>query len=70
MKWGHLRHKAWIRLLNWPLLCWSEEEVKAAISGFGELWEVDEASSGAANFSHYRALVRCLDTSLIPKSLG
>ncbi len=65
-KCGHLRHKAWIRLRNWPLLCWSELEVKAAVSGFGELWEVDEHSSGADNVAYYRARVRCQDARLIP----
>ncbi len=69
LKRGHLRHKAWIRLLNWPLLCWSEAEVKEAVSGFGELWEVDECSSGTANLSFFRALIRCQDASLIPKYL-
>nr|CAD1831266.1 unnamed protein product [Ananas comosus var. bracteatus] len=36
---GHLHHMVWIRLCHWPILCWSSEDVKAAISGFGELWE-------------------------------
>nr|CAD1829324.1 unnamed protein product [Ananas comosus var. bracteatus] len=43
---GHLKHMAWIRLLHWPILCWNCEDVKAAISGFGELWEVDTRSEG------------------------
>ncbi len=51
---GLLRHKAWIRLRNWP--CWSEAEVKAAISDFGELWEVDALSSGVANVTFFGPL--------------
>nr|CAD1816993.1 unnamed protein product [Ananas comosus var. bracteatus] len=27
---GFLHHKAWICLLNWPILCWNEEDVKEA----------------------------------------
>ncbi len=66
---GFLRHKVWIRLINWPVLCWSEAEVEAAVSGFGELWEVDERSSGLAEVSYYRALVRCQDESFIPDAI-
>ncbi len=65
---GHLRHKAWIRLHNWPVLSWSEAEVKAAVSGFGELWEVDDLNSGVANVAYFRALVRCQDALRIPES--
>ncbi len=42
---GRLLHKAWIRLVNWPILCWNEGDVKAAVSSFGELWECDERRS-------------------------
>nr|CAD1840722.1 unnamed protein product [Ananas comosus var. bracteatus] len=38
---GYLRHKVWIRLHNWPILCWNEEDVKAVVCEFGELWDVD-----------------------------
>ncbi len=67
---GHLRHMAWIRLINWPILCWSEEEVKAAVSGFGELWEVDDRSSGLLDVSCFRVRVRCRDVMCIPEVLS
>ncbi len=38
---GRLGHKVWIHLINWPLLCWHEDDVKAAVASFGELWEID-----------------------------
>ncbi len=40
---GHLLHKVWIRLHHWPILCWNKEDVLAAVSGFSEVWEIDEA---------------------------
>nr|CAD1836440.1 unnamed protein product [Ananas comosus var. bracteatus] len=36
---GHL-HKAWIRLHHWPILYWNEKDIKVAVSGFGELWDI------------------------------
>ncbi len=66
---GHLKHKAWIRLRNWPLLYWNEADVKAAVSGLGELWEVDELSREAANVEYFRLLLRCQDALLIPEKL-
>ncbi len=66
---GHLRHKVWIRLRNWPILCWSTEEVAAAISAFGELWEVDDRCSSLADVSSFRVLIRCRDAGMIPASL-
>nr|CAD1838382.1 unnamed protein product [Ananas comosus var. bracteatus] len=66
---GHLRCKAWIRLLHWPILCWNEEDVKAATSGFGKLWHVDRLSESRTNVSFFRALVRCPDVHSIPEAL-
>ncbi len=66
---GHLRQKVWIRLRNWPILCWSSEEVAAAVSAFGELWEVDERSSSLADVSSFRALIRYRDAGMIPASI-
>ncbi len=66
---GRLRHKAWIRLLNWPVLCWHEEDVQAAVAGFGELWEVDPASSELRDLSCFRVQVRCQHVRIIPKRL-
>nr|CAD1828058.1 unnamed protein product [Ananas comosus var. bracteatus] len=56
---GHLRHKAWIRLHHWPILCWNEEDVKAAVSGFGELWDIDPLSENQADVSFFRVRIRC-----------
>ncbi len=67
---GHLRHKVRIRLLNWPIICWSVEEVTAAVSGFGELWEADERSTGLDDVSCFRVLVRCRDVDRVPEALS
>nr|CAD1820598.1 unnamed protein product [Ananas comosus var. bracteatus] len=66
---GHLHHKAWIRLLHWPILCWNEEDVKAAVSGFGELWEVDPLSERRDDVSFFRARIRCQSVHRIPEIL-
>nr|CAD1819927.1 unnamed protein product [Ananas comosus var. bracteatus] len=66
---GYLSCKAWIRLCDWPILCWNKEDVKAAVSGFGELWEVDEASELCENVSFFRVKVRCQCVDIIPESL-
>ncbi len=44
--------------------------MKAVVSGFAELWEVDELSNGLAEVSYFRALVRCQDVHLIPEALS
>ncbi len=67
---GRLQHKAWIRLHNWPILCWNEEDVKAAIRGFRELWEVDPLSSEHLDVSYFRVNIRCLDISELPEILN
>nr|CAD1834397.1 unnamed protein product [Ananas comosus var. bracteatus] len=54
---GHLRHKAWIRLHHWPILCWNEEDVKAAVSDFGELWDIDPLSESQADLNRGRKLI-------------
>uniref|UniRef100_A0A6V7QQM9 DUF4283 domain-containing protein n=1 Tax=Ananas comosus var. bracteatus TaxID=296719 RepID=A0A6V7QQM9_ANACO len=66
---GFLRHKVWIKLLNWPILSWNKEDVKAAVSSFGELWDVDLHSEQLSNVSFFCILVRCPYVSSIPKSL-
>nr|CAD1837081.1 unnamed protein product [Ananas comosus var. bracteatus] len=66
---GYLRHKAWIRLHNWPILTWNVEDVKAAVSSFGELWDVDTHSEQHSNVSFFRVLVRCQHANSIPESL-
>ncbi len=65
-----LCHKAWIRLINWPIHCWSEAEVTAAVSGFRELWEIDDLSLGMEDVSAFRVLVRCRDVNCIPEVLN
>ncbi len=67
---GHLRHKVWLRLRGWPILCWNREDVKATVSGFGELWEVDDDTTDLADVSCYRVLVRCGDVSAVPATLS
>nr|CAD1826001.1 unnamed protein product [Ananas comosus var. bracteatus] len=66
---GHLRHKAWIRLHHWPILCWNEEDVKAAVSGFGELWDIDPLSENQADVSFFRARIRCQHVQVIPEAI-
>lgn len=66
---GHLQHKAWIKLHHWPILCWNEEDVKAAISGFGALWEVDSRSENWLEVSFFRVLIRCQNVGLIHEVL-
>nr|CAD1817044.1 unnamed protein product [Ananas comosus var. bracteatus] len=58
-----------IRLLNWSILCWNEEDVKAAVSGFGELWEVDGPSDRHTNVSFFRLMIRYQDVLLIPEAI-
>ncbi len=67
---GHLHHKAWLRLVGWPLLCWSEGDVQAAVSCFGELCDVDEESTAMSGISSFRVQVRCSDVSAIPSALA
>ncbi len=43
--------------------------MKAAINSFGELWEVDSASSGHSNVSFFRVNIRCQDVRGVPESL-
>ncbi len=66
---GQLRHKVWLRLVGWPIFCWSTAEIRAAVSGFGELWTIDEPSLNLVDVSSLRALVRCSDVERIPGSL-
>ncbi len=44
--------------------------MKAAVAGFGELWEVDSASSGLQVVSFYRVQVRYQHFRVIPRSLS
>ncbi len=66
---GHLRHKVWLRLRNWPLACWTLSEVTAAVAGFGEVWDADERSTGLLDVSHFRVQVRCGHVEQVPESL-
>nr|CAD1831501.1 unnamed protein product [Ananas comosus var. bracteatus] len=66
---GHLQYKAWIRLHHWPILCWNKEDVKAAVSGFGELWDIDPLSDKRVDVSFFRVLIRCQHVRCIPESL-
>lgn len=59
LKRGHLLHKAWIRMHHWPILCWNEEDVKVAVSGFGELWDIDPLSDKRVDVSFFRVYIRC-----------
>nr|CAD1817158.1 unnamed protein product [Ananas comosus var. bracteatus] len=67
---GHLQHKAWIRLYHWPLLCWNEEDVKAVISGFGELWDIDPVSDRKVDVSFFRVFICCQHVRSIPEGLN
>lgn len=66
---GHLRHKVWIKLRHWPLECWNKEDVLAAVSGFGELWEIDAASESREDVSFFQIQIRCRDVASIPEAL-
>ncbi len=66
---GQLRHKVWLRLVGWPIYCWTAAEVRAAVNSFGELWEIDDSTLNAADVSSFRALVRCSDVHRVPGSL-
>lgn len=66
---GFLHHNAWIHLLNWSILCWNEDDVKAAVSGFEELWEVDDPSDRHTNVSFFRLMIRYQDVLLIPEAI-
>lgn len=37
----------------------NKEDVMAAVSGFGELWEVDAASKQCSNVSFFRLRIHC-----------
>lgn len=67
---GHLHHKVCVRLRYWPILCWNEENVKAVVSGFGELWDIDSLSERRGDVSSFRANIRCRDVSSIPEILN
>ncbi len=67
---GQLRQKAWVRLIGWPIRCWGAAEVRAAVSSFGELWEIDEATSELRDVSCFRVLVHCGDVASIPSSIS
>nr|CAD1838246.1 unnamed protein product [Ananas comosus var. bracteatus] len=66
---GHLHHKVWIKLHDWPILCWNIEDVKAAVCDFGELWDVDIQSEQASIVSYFRLLERCQHVDVIPESI-
>nr|CAD1831404.1 unnamed protein product [Ananas comosus var. bracteatus] len=66
---GHLRHKVWIRLHHWPILCWNEEDVKAAVYNFGELWEIDSISESLLDVSFFRARIRGQHVRYIPEAI-
>lgn len=66
---GHLCHKAWIRLHHWPILCWNEEDVKAAVCNFGELWEIDAISERRLDVSFFRVRIRCPSVRNIPEAI-
>nr|CAD1835781.1 unnamed protein product [Ananas comosus var. bracteatus] len=51
---GHLRHK----------------DVKAAVSGFGELWDIDQLSEGRIDVSFFRVNIRCQDVNSISETLN
>ncbi len=67
---GRLLHKAWIRLVNWPILCWNEADIKEVVSGFGELWETDARSCELRDVSHYKICIRCQNVNSIPEALN
>nr|CAD1818571.1 unnamed protein product [Ananas comosus var. bracteatus] len=67
---GHLVHKAWIRLHHWLILCWNEEDVKAAVSGFGELWNIDPLIDSRMDVSFFRAYIRCQHVQNIPEVIN
>ncbi len=67
---GLSSHFVWLKLHGWPVLCWNTEDVRAAVSGFGALWEVDEASESRRDVSSYRVQVRCRDVRAILESLS
>ncbi len=64
-----LIHKVWIKLHNWPIIYWNTEDVRAAVSSFGALWEVDENSKSLREVSFFRVLIRCRHYRSIPKTL-
>lgn len=67
---GHLTHKEWICLLHWLPLCWNAEDVKAAISGFGELWDIDPLSDRRNDVFSFRVLIRWHSVLHIPEMLN
>ncbi len=65
----HLIHKVWIKLHNWPILCWNTEDVQAAVSSFGALWEVDDNSLSLREVSFFHIQIRCRHYRSIPETL-
>nr|CAD1838373.1 unnamed protein product [Ananas comosus var. bracteatus] len=61
---GHLLHKVWIKLHHWPILCWNVEDVKAAVSSFGALWDVDTRSESCLDEANPILLGEDLDSRL------
>lgn len=66
---GHLLHKASVKLHRWPILCWNADDVRSAVSCFGELWEIDPLSERRMDVSFFRVKIRCQDVHAIPESL-
>ncbi len=66
----HLLHKAWIKLHNWPVCCWDTGDIRAAVSSFGALWEVDEGSVALQDVSFFRVQIRCRHFRSIPEVLN
>lgn len=69
MEKGHITHKAWIWLHKWSILRWNVEDIKAAVSGFGELWNTDLFSDRKTVVSFFRVLIYCRDVLTIPEAI-
>ncbi len=66
---GRMLHKAWIKLHHWPIACWHKDDVLAAVSSFGALWEMDADCEALKEVAFLRANIRCRNFRDIPREL-
>ncbi len=66
---SRLTYKAWIKLINLPLECWSVHRVSAILSGFGRFIKADANSINMVDLIGFRCLLAVDDLADIPDNL-
>ncbi len=63
-------YKAWIKIVNLPFECWSEECVTAIVHGFGRFLRADTNSINLVDLIGFRCLIAIDDLTDIPEHLS